>query len=167
MLRLLGEGGLGQPYQYTSDQSHEGSPYRRSYLETFWVPDSRCPFVADFVEDAGFAQAFNLTKLAGATGDVASSVEAIQKGIAQLQGPPARIPQFKMEREEFDKVARDFADMPEAAAYREVYPGLLGLDPCRYGSDLPGQVEVGCIRPSRSADWRFWQRSRRRPACGP
>lgn len=61
----------------------------------------------------------DLTKLAGAAGDVASSVEAIQKGIAQLQGPPARIPQFKMEREEFDKVARDFADMPEAAAYRE------------------------------------------------
>ncbi|MGC5699275.1 hypothetical protein J4P02_03620 [Pseudomonas sp. NFXW11] len=61
----------------------------------------------------------DLTELAGAAGDVASSVEAIQKGISQLQSPPTRIPQFKMEREEFDKVARDFADMPEAAAYRE------------------------------------------------
>lgn len=60
MLRLLGEGGLGRPYQYTSDQSHGGSPYRRSYLETFWVPDSLCPFLADFVEGPGFAQA--LTK---------------------------------------------------------------------------------------------------------
>ncbi|WP_220453814.1 hypothetical protein, partial [Pseudomonas monteilii] len=61
----------------------------------------------------------DLTDLSGAVGDVASSVQAIQDGLIKLQSPPERVPLFKMEREEFDKVARDFADMPEAAAYRE------------------------------------------------
>lgn len=110
----------------------------------------------------------DLTDLAGAAGDVASSVQAIQEGITKLQSPPARVPQFKMEREEFDKVARDFADMPEAAAYREAgydflksvearnqaildYNGMLAQLVELQAQDAAGKRAVASIRSAISA----------------
>ena len=44
MLRLLGEGGLGQLQQCTSDQCHEGSPYGRNYLAKLATPQSFAGF---------------------------------------------------------------------------------------------------------------------------
>ncbi|MEJ5278287.1 hypothetical protein WH299_03310 [Pseudomonas sp. MYb541] len=51
--------------------------------------------------------------------DTKSGIESIQKGMTQLDQNRLRVPQFTMERENFDRVARDFAEMPEAAEYKE------------------------------------------------
>lgn len=53
----------------------------------------------------------------GAT--VAKSIADIAKAVDELTPEQRRLPQFRMEREQFDSVARDFADMPQAAAYRD------------------------------------------------
>ncbi|TKV43717.1 hypothetical protein A0U87_11815 [Sphingobium sp. MP9-4] len=50
---------------------------------------------------------------------VIDSINKIQEGVARLTPEQRRLPQFKMERAQFDKVAADFTDIPEAAVYRE------------------------------------------------
>lgn len=63
----------------------------------------------------------DLEELGKGAKSVAESVEAIRKGMDGLTAAQkqAEVPQFTMERESFDKVARDFADLPEAEEYRE------------------------------------------------
>lgn len=54
---------------------------------------------------------------AGST--VAKSITDIADAVNSLTPEQRRLPQFRMEREQFDKVAREFTDMPQAAAYRD------------------------------------------------
>lgn len=77
--------------------------------------------------DSSLAQLWDSRKLlsddmkqigeAGAT--VAKSITDIANAVDKLSPEQRRVPQFRMERDQFDKVARDFVDMPEAAAYRD------------------------------------------------
>lgn len=60
-----------------------------------------------------------LENLSKGANDVSESIATIQKGMARFNGKRPQTPQFIMEREEFDRVAREFADLPEAAQYRE------------------------------------------------
>jgi len=61
----------------------------------------------------------DLKELGKGAKDVASGLAAIQEGIKNLTPEHRKVPQFRMERESFDKVAKDFADIPEAVEYRE------------------------------------------------
>jgi hypothetical protein len=46
-------------------------------------------------------------------------IEAIMGALRGAPADPRRLPRFEMERSQFDEIAKTFADMPEAAAYRE------------------------------------------------
>ena len=61
----------------------------------------------------------DLENLSKGAGNVAESIGRIQQGLAKLDGKRPQVPQFIMEREEFDRVAKEFAELPEAAEYRE------------------------------------------------
>jgi len=77
--------------------------------------------------DSSLAQLWDSRKLlsddmkqigeAGAT--VAKSITDIANAVDKLSPEQRRVPQFRMERDQFDKVAKDFVDMPEAASYRD------------------------------------------------
>ncbi len=54
----------------------------------------------------------------GAT-TVAKAINDIATAVDKLTPEQRRTPQFRMEREQFDKVAKDFADIPAAADYRD------------------------------------------------
>ena len=77
--------------------------------------------------DSSLAQLWDNRKLLGddmkqigeAGSTVAKSITDIANAVNSLTPEQRRVPQFRMEREQFDKVAREFADMPEAAAYRD------------------------------------------------
>ena len=77
--------------------------------------------------DSSLAQLWDNRKLLGddmkqigeAGSTVAKSITDIANAVNSLTPEQRRVPQFRMEREQFDQVARDFADMPQAAAYRD------------------------------------------------
>lgn len=61
----------------------------------------------------------DLEEIGKGANTVAESIEKIRKGVEQLSSKERELPQFRMEREQFDKVAKEFVDLPEAAPYRE------------------------------------------------
>ncbi|CAI8918679.1 hypothetical protein EMIT0P100_310002 [Pseudomonas sp. IT-P100] len=61
----------------------------------------------------------DLTVISKGAGDVSKGIAAIQEGMQKLDKTRPRVPQFIMEREEFDKVAKEFTGMEEAEEYRE------------------------------------------------
>lgn len=61
----------------------------------------------------------DLKKLGEGGSSVAKAITDIAKAVDGLTPEQRRLPQFRMEREQFDKVAKEFADIPEAAAYRD------------------------------------------------
>lgn len=77
--------------------------------------------------DSSLAQLWDNRKLLGddmkqigeAGSTVAKSITDIADAVNSLTPEQRRLPQFRMEREQFDNVAREFADMPQAAAYRD------------------------------------------------
>jgi len=61
----------------------------------------------------------DLTELGkGATG-VAAAIGQIASAVDKLTPEQKQLPQFRMERESFDKVANEFVNLPAARAYRE------------------------------------------------
>lgn len=77
--------------------------------------------------DSSLAQLWDNRKLLGddlkqigeAGSTVAKSITDIANAVNGLTPEQRRVPHYRMEREQFDKVAREFADMPEAAPYRD------------------------------------------------
>lgn len=61
----------------------------------------------------------DLKQIGKAGSTVAKAISDIADAVNSLTPEQRRLPQFRMEREQFDKVAREFADMPEAATYRD------------------------------------------------
>jgi hypothetical protein len=50
---------------------------------------------------------------------VQDSINKIRDNVSKLTPSPTQLPSFQMEKAQFDKVASQFADYPQAAAYRE------------------------------------------------
>jgi hypothetical protein len=61
----------------------------------------------------------DLKEIAKDAKTVDEAVKKINDGFSKLNQEQKKLPQFKMEREQFDKVAKDFAEIPEAAKYKE------------------------------------------------
>jgi hypothetical protein len=62
----------------------------------------------------------DLKEVGDAAKSVAENVTAVRDAVNALGAKAPEIPQFRMAREAFDEVAKSYADMPEASAYREV-----------------------------------------------
>lgn len=60
-----------------------------------------------------------LTEIGKAGDTVQKSIDKIRENVGKLRPEPTQLPSFQMEKAQFDKVASQFADFPEAAAYRE------------------------------------------------
>lgn len=79
------------------------------------------------VNDSSLRQLWDNRKLLGedmkqlgeSGSTVAKSINEIAKAVSNLTPEQRRVPQFRMEREQFDKVAKDFADIPAAETYRD------------------------------------------------
>ncbi|WP_031568240.1 hypothetical protein [Rheinheimera texasensis] len=50
---------------------------------------------------------------------VNESIKSIQGAVSKLNPEQMSLPQFRMEREQFDRVAEEYAEMPEASEYKE------------------------------------------------
>jgi hypothetical protein len=61
----------------------------------------------------------DLKKIGDEAGTVAESIKSIQDAVAQLNDEQKKLPQFRMERREFDRVAKDFAELRQAELYKE------------------------------------------------
>lgn len=61
----------------------------------------------------------DLKKIGAEAGTVAGSIKSIQEAVQKLSDDQKNKPQFRMERLEFDRVAKDFAELEEAKAYKE------------------------------------------------
>ncbi len=59
-----------------------------------------------------------LQELGRGVKDIAGTVTAVQNAISMLDHDGSRMPRFVMEREQFDRLAREFGELSEAEAYR-------------------------------------------------
>lgn len=84
---------------YSDYDAHNGS------LAELW--DNKKLLQDDFQEIAKDAKTFT------------DSVKSIQEAVKKLSPEQLRLPQFRMERSKFDEVAKQFADIPAAAKYKE------------------------------------------------
>ncbi len=61
----------------------------------------------------------DLKMLGEGANTVVEAIGQIRDAVAQLTPAQHRVPQFRMEREQFDKIAKEFTELPQAEAYRE------------------------------------------------
>lgn len=61
----------------------------------------------------------DLEEIAKGASTVGEAVSKIQEGVGKLTPEQRKVPQFRMEREKFDEVAKEYADLADAGTYRE------------------------------------------------
>lgn len=61
----------------------------------------------------------NLKDITNNANDFSTSVAAIRREISGLTAEQKSLPNFRIEREQFESIAREFTDIPAAAAYRD------------------------------------------------
>jgi hypothetical protein len=78
----------------------------------------------------------NYDDLSGALTDIGHQVQGTPQS-------PARLPDFKMQKEEFDKIAKDFMSLPEASTFREAGYRFLDVSQARLQAIVDYNAAVG------------------------